>query len=175
MPHSASTSEKQRQLTNSLSTSTPSQSKMIRSGFGRPWSIPPFDHIPNWWAIANSRPRNAALFPGSVRHLPVDRRQRRGQSADITDDGVAATPEQRREIGLRGCVHRDAEGGDAEPARLLHRFAGVLDREAAFVMIDIVRLAVGEDEQQLLALRLTGELGRGVAHRRANPRVIAGL
>ncbi|MDH2347170.1 hypothetical protein [Bradyrhizobium sp. SSUT77] len=46
------------------------------------------------------------------------------------------------------------EYGCAEAPRLLHRLARVLDGEAPFVVIDIVRLAIGEQDQQLLALGL---------------------
>ncbi|MET4261771.1 hypothetical protein ABIC09_006742 [Bradyrhizobium sp. S3.12.5] len=44
------------------------------------------------------------------------------------------------------------EYGCAEAPRLLHRLARVLDGEAPFVVIDIVRLAVGEQDQQPLGL-----------------------
>ena len=42
-------------------------------------------------------------------------------------------------------------------------------------MVDVVGLAVGEHQQQVLALGLVGEFGRGMAHRRADARVVAGL
>lgn len=79
--------------------------------------------------MSNSSAENETtrILPVLVRNLPVNHRQRRGQPLDVADNGIAAAAEQGREIGLRGCVHGDAEGGDAEPARLLNlRRMGVL-------------------------------------------------
>jgi hypothetical protein len=87
--------------------------------------------------------------------------KRRRQSTDVADDDIAATPEQRRKIGLRACVDRDAEHRNAQQSRSPHGLAGVLDRKAAFMMIDIVGLSIGQHQQELLALRLVDELGRG--------------
>lgn len=105
--------------------------------------------------------------------MPVDRRKRRGQPTDVADDSVAATPEQGRKIGLRACVDRDAEHRNAQPSRFPHGLAGVFDRKAAFIVIDVVGLSIGQHQQQLLALRLASELGSGMAHRRADTRVVA--
>src|SRR5262249_34264939 len=50
-------------------------------------------------SMSNSSPRNTPstglYLSGSMGDLPVDRRQRCGQPADVADDGVAAMPEQR--------------------------------------------------------------------------------
>ena len=108
-------------------------------------------------------------------HLPVDCRQCRRQASDIADDRVTAAPEQGRKVRLCRRIDGHAKDRDAEPPRLLDGFAGVLDRKAPLIVIDIVRLAVGENEQKLLALRLARELCRGVAHCCADPRVVARL
>src|SRR5581483_7911142 len=88
-----------------------------------------------------------------LRELSIDRRQCRRETLDVADDGVAAAPEQRRKVALRGRIDGDAEDYRPEPARFLNSFAGVLDREVSFVMVDVVWLAIGEDEQELLTLR----------------------
>ena len=71
----------------------------------------------------------------------------------------------------------DGHGKDphALTARLLHGAAGVFQREAALIMIDIVRLAVRQDEKQALPVRLLDEFGRGVADGGADTGVIARL
>ena len=58
--------------------------------------------------------------------------------------------------------------------RLLDRLARVLDRVAALIMVEVVGLAVREQEQEAMALGPGLELGRGVPERRADAGVLAG-
>src|SRR5260370_38738949 len=81
MPYPASIFERQRQLSTSLSTSTPSQSKMMRSG----WVIAGFpsrsEHILRKWAITHTK----GDFKGPRRSEPV-----------ATADEARCGPEDRR-------------------------------------------------------------------------------
>ena len=61
---------------------------------------------------------------------------------------------------LRARVDGDAERSDAAAARLLNRAAGVFEAEAALVVVDVVRLAVGEDEKHAISRRRLFEFGR---------------
>ena len=65
-----------------------------------------------------------------LRELSIDRGQGRRKASHVADDGVAAVPEQGREVALGGGIDRDAEHGGAHPARFLYGLAGILDREA---------------------------------------------
>ena len=54
--------------------------------------------------------------------------------------------ENARERRLRFAVDRDAEHRLALAARLANRHVGILDAVAAFVVIEVVWLAVGDHE-----------------------------
>ena len=109
----------------------------------------------------------------SAGQLAIDRGKRCRQPADVADDGVAAAPEQGWKVGLRACVDRDAEHRNAQPSRLPHGLAGVFDCKAAFIVIDVVGLSVGQHQQEFFALRLVDQLGGGMADRRVDARVVA--
>ena len=57
-------------------------------------------------------------------------------------------------------------------ARLLDRLARVLERVAALIMVEVVGLAVGEQQQEAVALGAGLELGRGVAQGGAHAGVL---
>ena len=56
-----------------------------------------------------------------------------------------------RQVVVRLLVNGDAEGHKAGLAGFVHGVTGVFQTIAAFVLVQVVGLAVGEDEQQALA------------------------
>jgi len=93
----------------------------------------------------------------------------------LADDGIAAATEEGREIRPRLPVDRYAEDGDVGAARLDDGLARVLDSEAALVVVDVVRLAIGQDQQEFLAIGPLRELRRRMADAGDDSRLIAGL
>ena len=87
--------------------------------------------------------------------------------------GVAVLAEEHRQVVLRLLVDGDAEGRQAGVARGLHRVAGVFQAVAALVVVDVVGLAVGQQQQQALALGTRRQAQRGMADRRADAGVVA--
>src|SRR5690606_11721035 len=109
--------------------------------------------------------------PSCADELPVDLRQRLRQPLGGRDHGIATPPEEPGKPRLAVTVHGDPEDGMAETPRLLHRLAAVLDAVAALVVVKVVGLAVGDDEQEPATAGLACEAGRGVADRGAETRV----
>src|SRR5688572_26511643 len=110
----------------------------------------------------------------------------RGEAAQPIEQGAGQELRARQQRVLPGAEHAvqvargravdgEAEGRDALQARLDHRLTHVLDAVAALVMVDVVRLAVGEQQQQAVADRLAHQQRAGVAQRRADARVALGL
>ena len=79
------------------------------------------------------------------------------------------------EIVVAALVDGDAEAGQAEGAGFLDGAAGVFDPVAAFVAVEVVGLAVGEDQQETASARLRGEQASRIADGGAHAGVIAGL
>ncbi len=88
---------------------------------------------------------------------------------------MAVAAEEMRDIGARLPVDGDGEDADAGAARLDHRHAGILHGEAALVVVDVVGLAVGQDEQQLAPVGPRLEPHCCMADRGADTGVVAGL
>lgn len=65
-----------------------------------------------------------------------------------------------RKIISRILVDGHAEHPEPGLARLADRHPRILDPEPAFVVIDIIRLAVGQKKQQTMPLRTLDELAR---------------
>ena len=57
--------------------------------------------------------------------------------------------------------------------RLTHRHATVFDAVLALIMVKIIRLAIGQHNQQLARRHLFGQHGRGVADRGTQPCIMA--
>ena len=72
-------------------------------------------------------------------------------------------------------VDGDPEDGDAGASRLHDGVPGVLDPEAPFVVVDVVRLAVGQDEEKLLSVGTLHQPCGRVAYGGADPGVVSGL
>ena len=62
----------------------------------------------------------------------------------ITDDNVIAPAEQVRQVFAALAVDRDTERNKPLPASIQQRIASILDTIAAFILIEVVRLAVGK-------------------------------
>src|SRR5439155_2705771 len=97
MPYPASISERQRQLSTSLSTSTPSQSKMMRSGCIITRFPFPSEHILRKWAITQTIDRNGIKWID-----PAD-----GQNGAAVDDVFRA--------GNGAGARRDEKGAERRP------------------------------------------------------------
>ncbi|MNY06235.1 hypothetical protein D3C86_1389850 [compost metagenome] len=76
---------------------------------------------------------------------------------------------------MRLAVDSHPEDADARAPCLGNGAAAVLDGEATFIMIDIIRLAIRQQQKQLAALRSFMQLGAGVADGGTDAGVEAGL
>ena len=85
--------------------------------------------------------------------VPVDQRQRRRQPLGMAQNGKGVAAEDGGEVGLRLAVDGDAEDRVAEAPRLADGARRVLDAVASLVVVEIVGLAVGKDEQQPMLSR----------------------
>jgi hypothetical protein len=93
--------------------------------------------------------------------VPVERRERCRQSLGIRDDGVAVPAERGGQVVARLRVHGHAEHPQALSARLADRHPGILETVPTLVVVGVVRLPVGENEEQAVATRPCGEQPRG--------------
>ena len=93
----------------------------------------------------------------------------------MREDGVGAGSEDVGQVVAALGVHRDAEQPETGPPRLLDRHARVLDGVAALVVVDVVGLAVGQQQQQPVRVRTLVQQRRRVADSRAHAGVAAGL
>ena len=71
-----------------------------------------------------------------------------GEFVGAAQDGEAAAAEDPAGVARRLAIDGQAEHGDALAARLGDRLARVFDAVRPFVDVDVVRLAVGEDQQE---------------------------
>ena len=82
----------------------------------------------------------------------------------MRDDGEAAAAEEAGEGVPGGGVDGDAVGRLAGAAGLADRHAAVLETMLALVVVEVVRLAVGDDDQEAPLAGAGGEPGGDVAH-----------
>src|SRR4029453_7188578 len=90
------------------------------------------------------------LPPSRGKEVLHDLHERHWQLVRVAQNGVARLAENAPEVFLALTVDREAERVDALSARLVDRLARVLDAVQALIPIDIVRLPVGEDEEQAM-------------------------
>src|SRR5699024_12129313 len=82
--------------------------------------------------------------------LAVNGWQGAAEGGGARHDGVAATAEYQREVLAGAGVDGHAEDDQPLLARCAHGHAGVFNRPAAFVMVGVVGLAVGQHQQQAM-------------------------
>ena len=93
----------------------------------------------------------------------------------MAQDREPTAAEDTSRIAGRLAIDRQAEHGDALAARLGDRLAGVLHPVRTLVDIDIVWLAVGEDQQEPTSCPFTGERRRRVPNGSAHAGVPIGV
>src|SRR5690606_24690817 len=114
-------------------------------------------------------------FMASTRELGIEHRQAGGKFVGLADDREAGRTEQMGQVTRTLAVDGDAERHDAPIARLDHGDASVLDTVAAVVEVEVVRFAVGQDEQDAARGGLLFQHLGGVADRCTEPGVVARL
>lgn len=82
----------------------------------------------------------------------VDCRQGSRELGEFADQRIAAVTEQGRKIGIGFAIDRDRKDVDALGARFADGAARIFQRKTPFIMIDVVRLAVGQKKQEFLRL-----------------------
>src|SRR5262245_59071879 len=107
-----------------------------------------------------------SLPPSRSKEVLYHLHERHWQLVRVAQNGVARLAENATQVFLALTVDREAERVDALSARLDDRLARVLDAVQAFIPIHIVRLPVGEDEEQTMRGGLTLEECRRMADRR---------
>ena len=120
-----------------------------------------------WWAFGS---RGTC----SVRQQCVQARQFSGQAFWIVDDDVMTFAEDMRQVVVAFSIDGYAKRDQPVLSRRYHGLARVLDTVASFILVEIVRLAVGQDQQQPPAVALLDKLPAGVAYTGAEPGVVAG-
>ena len=88
---------------------------------------------------------------------------------------IAAAAEQVRQIFTGALVHRHTEGLQPLLTRLPESMPGILDAVAALVLVEVIRLAVRQQQLQAPTCRLRGKQFRGMSHGRPHAGVITGL
>jgi hypothetical protein len=81
----------------------------------------------------------------------------------VREDGIGAGTEDVGQVLASLLIDRNAEQPETRPARLLDRYARILDGVAPFIMVGVVGFAVGQDQQQPVRVRAVDEARRGVA------------
>src|SRR5262249_36534495 len=83
--------------------------------------------------------------------------------------------EDCRQIGWRRAIDGEAEGHEPLESTLRDRLARVLDAISALVLVEVVRLAVRQQQEQAVPRRLSGQDGTRVTESRTHTRVPVGL
>src|SRR5579859_1310118 len=142
MPHVARASERQPQLSTSLSTRTPSQSKMIRSSSCWPAFMSAREHMPSSRAIARhfGIVRLTSLEPGPQRQFhqggtgaaPQDFQERRSPVRDLPTMVVIGARDRETNAAARRKPPRHRQQRDADPLDLArHKRRGIVAPKAA--------------------------------------------
>ncbi len=80
--------------------------------------------------------------------MTIHGRERLDEARRFRDDGEPVLAENIGNVILRPRVDGDGEDRLSETARLHHGAPRILDAVAAFVMVEIIGLAIREDKQQ---------------------------
>jgi len=77
--------------------------------------------------------------------VPVDCGQCRRQPRNVWKDRIGATPEDIGKVFAGVLIDGNAEHADSGLAGFADGYSCILNAVAAFIMVDVVGLAVGED------------------------------
>jgi hypothetical protein len=91
------------------------------------------------------------------------------------NDNITPTAEQVRQVFASLLVHRDTERLQTQIARLFEGMPGILDTITALVFVQVIGLAIGQQQQQSPPRRLLGKQAAGMANGGAHAGVITGF
>src|SRR5690554_609253 len=88
----------------------------------------------------------------SLRQVQIEFRKLQWQLCRVADDYEVAAAEYIGQVFAGLVINGDAEGGQPGSLRFLHRHACIFHAVTPFVDVQIVRLAIGQQQQDFLML-----------------------